>query len=334
MNRPSPSATSFAIVALLAATATGQSELTIGTARYQKLATRAATEAAVREQLVGGGVEWGPWSSVGAFELTTARLAEARSPELDLARCTAGGPGPDRERDHQDKSGRAVRWTELPRAAGTGGSDGFSTIDLKSGLPAQQHDFACRYLHRTLTCSAPRKVDVRLGSDDGLRLWLNGRLLIDAPVVRGLDAEEHHLTLDLAAGVNHLFAKVTQDQGGFEFALSTGAELPRAAQVALDWQLQVDFPEGESTHWRIASLPILADVALEVGGLDLLPDGRPVVCTRRGDVFIVDDALHLPPRAPTLHHFASGLHEPLGVAVRPTRAPSSAGAWCSRSAAS
>ncbi len=316
MNRPPRSATSSAIVALLAATAAAQSELTIGSARYQKLATRAATEAAVREQLIGGGVEWGPWSSVGAFELTTARLAEERSPELDLVRCAAGGPGPDRARDHQDKSGRMVRWTELPRASGTGGSDGFSTINLQSGLPPEQHDFACRYLHRTLTCSAPRKVDVRLGSDDGLRLWLNGRLLIDAPVVRGLDAEEHHLTLDLQAGVNHLFAKVTQDQGGFEFALSTGAELPRAAQVALDWQLQLDFPEGESAHWRIAALPISADIALEVGGLDLLPDGRPVVCTRRGDVFVLDGAEQLPPRPPTLRLFASGLHEPLGLAVR------------------
>lgn len=318
----------LALLALVfaAPAAAAQEAITIGGARYQKLATRAATEAAVREQLFGGGVVWGPWSSVGAFELTTARLAEARSPELDLARCGADGPGPDRERDHQDKSSRPVRWSELPPAPGTGGRDGFDTIDLKSGLPPEQHDFVCRYLHRTLTCSAPCKVDVRLGSDDGLRLWLNGRLLIDAPVVRGLDPAAHHLTLDLVAGVNHLFAKITQDQGGFEFALATGAELPRAAQVALDWQLQRDFPVGESAHYAIASLPIPAEVALEVGGLDLLADGRPVVCTRRGDVFVLDGADALPPRPPTLRRFAAGLHEPLGLAIRPE--PRAALGWC------
>ncbi|MSR47871.1 MAG: hypothetical protein EXS13_12560 [Planctomycetes bacterium] len=294
--------------------------------RYTKLATRAATDAAVREQLLGVGVEWGPWASVGAFELTTARIAEPRSPEDELARFAANGPGPDRARDHTDKSGRLVRWAELPAAPGSGGRDSFGTIDLKQGLPAEQHDFACRYLHRTITCTAPRKLAIRVGSDDGLRLWCNRALVIDAAVVRGLDPAAHVLTLALERGVNHLLAKVSQDNGGFEFALSCDLDLPRAAQVALDWQLQHDFPEGESAHYAIASLPIPADVALEVGGLDLLPDGRPLVCTRRGDVFLIDGADELPPRPPTLTRFATGLHEPLGLAVRPD--PRAKLGWC------
>ncbi len=291
--------------------------LMIGAARYEKLTTRAATEAAVRAQWFGGGVEWGPWSLVGPFELTTARLAEPRSPESEIDRFAANGPGPDRARDHLDKAGRATRWHELPAEPGSGGADGFATIDLKRGLPAELQDFAAVYLHRTITCGAPHLLEVRVGSDDGLRLWCNGSLLIDAPVVRGMNPDAHVVKLPLARGVNHVLAKVSQDQGGFEFALSANVELPRAAQVALDWQLQHDFPEGESAHYVIASLPIDADVALEVGGLDLLPDGRPVVCTRRGEVFVIDGAYELPPRPPTLRRFASGLHEPLGVAVRP-----------------
>lgn len=303
--------------ALVAALLLATDEVRIGGVAYERLATRAATESAMRAKLVGGGVEWGPWSCVGPFESATARLAEPCSPELELDRFAAGGPGPDRQQDHVDSLGRVVRWRELPAEPGSGGADGFSTIDLKRGLLPRQHDFVCRYLHRTLTCSAPRTLEIRVGSDDGLRLWCNGELLIDAAVVRALDPAAHTVQLRLEQGVNHLLAKVTQDMGGFEFALSAGVELPRAAQVALDWQLQRDFPEGEAAAYAIASLPIAESVALEVGGLDLLPDGRPVVCTRRGDLFVIDGAEALPPREPTLHLFASGLHEPLGVAVRP-----------------
>jgi hypothetical protein len=324
--------TALLLVAVVSRGVAAQSEQspppppTIAGVPYERLATRAATEAAMRAKLLGGALEWGAWRVVGPFELNTARLAEPRPPEEELARCTAGGPGPDFARDFVVKQGAPARWRELPTAPGTGGSDGFSTIDLMSGLPAELHHFGCQYLHRTITSEVARTVEVKLGSDDGIRLWCNGALLLDVAAIRPLDAESHRLTLALAAGVNHLLAKVSQDEGGWGFALAPALELPRAAQVALEWRLQRDFPEGESASFVIASLPIDARVALEVGGLDLLPDGRPIVCTRRGELFVVDGADALPPQPPTLRRFASGLHEPLGVAVRPD--PRAKLGWC------
>src|SRR5258707_2861210 len=72
---------------------------------------------------------------------------------------------------------------------------------------------------------------------------------------------------------------------------------------------------GEARHYRLVTLPIPADVVLEVGGLAMRPDGKLLACTRRGEVWLISD-----PSAQDLskvHYklFASGLHEALGILV-------------------
>ena len=44
----------------------------------------------------------------------------------------------------------------------------------------------------------------------------------------------------------------------------------------------------EDDYYKIVTLPSPEDMLLEVGGVTTLPDGRIAVCTRRGDVWIVD----------------------------------------------
>ncbi|TAH34693.1 MAG: hypothetical protein EYC70_15535 [Planctomycetota bacterium] len=84
----------------------------------------------------------------------------------------------------------------------------------------------------------------------------------------------------------------------------------------LQSRLDRDFPTPEGRHYRILTVPLPDDLVLEVGGVDLLPDGRPIVCTRRGELWIVHDAYAEPPLDARLTLFASGLHEPLGLVVR------------------
>jgi hypothetical protein len=55
------------------------------------------------------------------------------------------------------------------------------------------------------------------------------------------------------------------------------------------------------------------ELALEVSGIDILPNGDPILCIRKGEVYIVKNAYG--EGAPIFHRFASGLHEPLGVKV-------------------
>lgn len=71
-------------------------------------------------------------------------------------------------------------------------------------------------------------------------------------------------------------------------------------------------PDQEGYYYQRITLPIPDDVELEVGGLDVLPDGRPAVSTRRGEIWLVDGAYGQNPN-PSYHLYAQGLHEPLGL---------------------
>ncbi len=71
---------------------------------------------------------------------------------------------------------------------------------------------------------------------------------------------------------------------------------------------------SEADPWVIETFTPPDDVVLEVGGLALLPDGRPLLSTRRGEVWIVNGAYGDVEDA-TFTRFAEGLHEPLGLLV-------------------
>ena len=72
----------------------------------------------------------------------------------------------------------------------------------------------------------------------------------------------------------------------------------------------------ESDYYRIITLPIPKEITLEAGGIELLPDQRLAISTRRGDVYLVSGAFNDPPENVTYKLFASGLHEVLGIAYR------------------
>jgi len=87
--------------------------------------------------------------------------------------------------------------------------------------------------------------------------------------------------------------------------------------AALLAPLALAAPQGlaeESDYYRIVTLRAPDDVVLEVGGIALLSDGRPLVCTRRGEVFVVENAYD-PDGAARYTLFAEGLQEPLGLLV-------------------
>ncbi len=73
--------------------------------------------------------------------------------------------------------------------------------------------------------------------------------------------------------------------------------------------------EAEAEFYRIVDLPLPAELAIESGSLERLPDGRLVIGTRRGDLFFVSGAFDERPE-PRFHRFASGLDEVFGVGYR------------------
>lgn len=74
-------------------------------------------------------------------------------------------------------------------------------------------------------------------------------------------------------------------------------------------------PAGESAYYAVDHLVAPPGCVAEVGGLDFLPDGRLAISTRRGQVWIVENALAPDPAAAKFMLFAEGLWEGLGLAV-------------------
>ena len=72
----------------------------------------------------------------------------------------------------------------------------------------------------------------------------------------------------------------------------------------------------EDDYYKIITVPTPEDILLEVGGLVTLPDGRIAVCTRRGNVWTIENPEGLEGNLPVFKLFASGLHEPLGLAYK------------------
>lgn len=72
-------------------------------------------------------------------------------------------------------------------------------------------------------------------------------------------------------------------------------------------------PPSESDYYQITSFEVPEGVVLEVGGFQMMPDGRLAVSSRRGEIWMVDDPLAETVTAKHFKRFAHGLHEPLSL---------------------
>jgi glucose/arabinose dehydrogenase len=80
--------------------------------------------------------------------------------------------------------------------------------------------------------------------------------------------------------------------------------------------LAADKVPTEADYYPITPFTIPEGVVLEAGGIELLPDGKLAVSTRRGDIYLVDKPFSTTGRDAKFTKFAEGLHEVLGIAFR------------------
>lgn len=73
----------------------------------------------------------------------------------------------------------------------------------------------------------------------------------------------------------------------------------------------------ESDYYTITTFEApIEDAVVEGGAIEVLPDGRVAVCTRRGQIWMVENAFEHPEKPAKWSLFAEYLHEPLGLAWR------------------
>ena len=93
-------------------------------------------------------------------------------------------------------------------------------------------DNTVNYLHKVITVDSPRDLPISLGSDDGIKVFLNGKQILANNVGRGAAPDQEKLTLNLKKGENFLLLKIHNGAGpsGFYFKADSQAKpLPSIA---------------------------------------------------------------------------------------------------------
>ena len=122
---------------------------------------------------------------------------------------------------HRGDALAGTAWTEV-RA-----QDGH--IDLLTLYPASTDTVA--YAYTEITAQSEGPAALKLGSDDGIKAWLNGSLVWENHVHRALQRDEDAVSVTLSKGKNRLLVKVEQASGSWEFT----ARLRPAAEEKAEW---------------------------------------------------------------------------------------------------
>lgn len=163
-------------------------------------------------------VSLGDWYTVGPFN-DVARYLRGRKhgPE---------GKKIDTEEEFENEEGKKIKWKKRSDYA-----DGKVIKDLPG-------DNAANFLYRKILSPKDQKVTVSLGSDDGIKVYLNNRQLLSKIESRGVAPDQELVELPLRKGENELLIKIINFGGesGYYFALKSDIQaLPEAVyNIALN----------------------------------------------------------------------------------------------------
>ena len=90
------------------------------------------------------------------------------------------------------------------------------------------------YLTRRIKCERAQTASISLGSDDSIKVWLDGAEVFAKDVGRGVAADQDQATLELPAGESQLLLKIVNGGGptGYYFKMG-GEDLPGPLVAAL-----------------------------------------------------------------------------------------------------
>jgi hypothetical protein len=154
-----------------------------------------------------------PFDAAGILGVITAwHLAGpfAWIEEMDWEKALAGEPEVDLNAELASGN-QTLTWKKATS------SDDVGIINLVGELAQVDRSFAYAYAE----IDVPRETAAvaRIGSDDGYRFWLNGELVAENKVDRGVVVDQDSHPITLKAGRNALLLKISQGGGGWGFCL-------------------------------------------------------------------------------------------------------------------
>jgi hypothetical protein len=88
-------------------------------------------------------------------------------------------------------------------------------VDFATQVPAERAWNVAGYAYRSVRAAKAMKVRLLTGSDDALRVWLNGQPVVKVLAMRAAAPDAEKNEAELAAGENHLLVEVSQGNGGW-----------------------------------------------------------------------------------------------------------------------
>lgn len=238
---------------------------------------------------------WGKYRAVVESGKARAEL----DGELSAGRVTLGKPAFDQYVTDWEVAGPFTRAGVEPKALfdepfapETGGEAAWKKVAAAGSPPAVNLSEAVKgddrvaYLRAAVTSAVAQEAVLALGSDDGIKVWLNGVVVHANNVMRALKPGDDTVTVKLKEGRNDLLLKVTQGGGGWEACAAvtpkgggavTGVRGPAAGETVWDLALAKDGSltgSGAGGALRLAKAPRVSPTLNELppkGAIVLLP---------------------------------------------------------------
>jgi Protein of unknown function (DUF1549)/Protein of unknown function (DUF1553)/Planctomycete cytochrome C len=161
--------------------------------------TLEAAQAKWEASLGNTGLTFDQWYSIGPF---TAK-------SFDAAYDTAFAPEQEVDLAKSYES-NSLKWIAQP---------GYKDGEVHNGLKGNQ---SATYLYRTFHVAAAQSTKFYLGSDDAIKVWLNGKNVLANKVKRGAKPDQDVVDVQLPAGENHLLLKIINDRSDSGFYFQAG----------------------------------------------------------------------------------------------------------------
>ncbi len=153
--------------------------------------------------------------------------------------------------ESKDKDGKPVKWR---RADSWGDAFGFGE-DVEDGQVA--------YAFRNIPRERAGPVRIAIGTDNGVRVWVNGKQVLARDGRRKLTWDDDLVDVDLKAGDNQLLLKLAAKDSFAVRVLESGATRERRAEIApdiIEMQPELFTVRTDSSKQRADRAPVNIDV--------------------------------------------------------------------------
>jgi hypothetical protein len=185
-----------------------------------------AAKAEARVEVVAENLRLGGSTTHVVYEAVVDNLAVTKAQELTLREWQAIGPFPNQGGAGFDavyEPERTVDFTkECPVPGQKEGVRWKSLTNEPSGLvdfgkAFQPNNNVCAYAVAYVKSPTARPARLSVGSDDGVKCWVNGKQMISNNCFRGAAPGQEQVPVELKAGWNEIKLKITQGGGGWGF---------------------------------------------------------------------------------------------------------------------